>query len=806
MNRALTFAVVAAAAVAVVVPVPAFALGQPQPTAAVSAPADPAAPGDAPAAPSTTADGGTDATPPALPRVHPRSADAFRSAAGSLAPGVAEAVERDLHVTPAEYLAQAAAAQDADALVSALRTRSEADVSARLDGTSVTVYTPDAATAQLAREAGATAVVGTAPTRPLPQRTLHPLADVYGGQPYLIHSPTEDARCSAAFPGRALPSGAPQLLSAGHCVLTGSTTYELSMTAPSSATGSGGTVGGALGGWVSGANQFGNDADSSRIALTAGHTPQPGALTWGAGGTGAPLGTAPQTVTGVAAAVVNAPLCKSGSTTGWTCGTIRQTDQQVEVDDGGVIHTVNAIIASTCADHGDSGGAALTGTIAVGLVSAGPDVPCSDPSYFTAFYPLVSSAGKSSVTSRYASSWEPTVSVTATVAVTSVPVSTRVAQGGTISGTISGTVAPGTTVRLQLANEAKARVASVVNGTWSVSLAGAPSGTTTYTVRAAYGTYSVGPAVVGPLSIIAIPTQRIAGGDRFATSVAIAQNGYPTTAPTVYVATGLNYPDALSAGPAAAKEGGPLLLVGYTLPEAVRTEILSLKPAKIVVVGGLNAVPAAVESALNDVAKTIGGTTVTRVAGSDRYDTSLQLAKRVFTGSFTTAFVATGANFPDALAAGAAAGAHKEPVLLVNGGAPTIDSATASYLKARGTTTVKVVGGTSVINPGVVTGLASSGFKVQRVSGGDRFETAEAVGADSFPVFTTAYLASGFGFADALAGSALAAAKGAPLFTSNGSCVPRSVLGDLGTQNAKTVYLLGGTAVLGATVDTLTSC
>src|SRR6185437_7751920 len=104
-----------------------------------------------------------------------------------------------------------------------------------------------------------------------------------------------------------------------------------------------------------------------------------------------------------------------------------------------------------------------------------------------------------------------------------------------------------------------------------------------------------GPAVSGTLQITAIPTQRIAGADRFATSVAIAKAAYPTTAPTVYVATGLNYPDALSAAPAAAHAGGPLLLTSWTLPDSVRQEIQSLQPSNIVIVGGLNVVPQVVE-------------------------------------------------------------------------------------------------------------------------------------------------------------------------------------------------------------------
>jgi len=801
VNRALVLAVAAAAGLALLAPAPASAQSATPARSAVVATA--AAPGtggphsDAP---------DTDATPPALPRLHPRSADAFRSAAEKLQPGVAQAVRRDLHIDPAQYLAQAAAAQDADALVGALKDRTGATVSARLDGTAVTVYASDAQTASLAREAGATAVVGAAPHRPLPKVALRPLAgEVYGGQPYLIKNASGAWRCSAGFPGYAVASGAPQLLSAGHCVEPGSTTSELSMTGPQKYTGSDGTVGAPLGPWVSGANQFGNDADSSLIALTGGHTPQSSVLTWGTNGTGTPLGTAPSTVTGVGAAVAGAPLCKSGSTTGWTCGTIEETDASVSVEDENGVHSVNSIIATTCADHGDSGGAAMTGGTAIGLVSAGPAVACTDPDYFTAFYPLVSSAGGSSVMSRYSGKWEPAVSVTATVAVTSLPASNHVTQGATISGTATaaGPIPNGTTVRLQLASESTARVATIVNGAWSVSLVGAPNGDTSFTVRAAYGTRSVGPAVGGPLSIDAIPTQRIAGTDRFNTSVKIAQQAYPTTADTVWVANGLNYPDALSAAPAAAKERGPLLLVAYTLSDAVRDEILSLHPTKIRIVGGVNAVSPAIESALVDVGKQLGAT-VTRIAGSDRFETSRQIATTAFGASIPTVFVATAMNFPDALAAGAAAGTAGAPVLLVNGSAPSVDPFTTAFLK--NTTAIKVVGGVNVVSPGVVSGLGANGATVTRLSGSDRFETAEQVGRASFATYTTAYLASGLGFPDALSGSALAGAKGAPLFTTNGGCVPRSVLSDLGAQNAQRVFLLGGTAVLATSLNSLTAC
>lgn len=775
MKRAIPLALIVATAVAIVGGVPAWA-GGPAP-----------APTPSPVSPETVKVD-ADATPPALPQVHRRSVDSFAGQAKSLDPGLAAAVTRDLHVSPAQYLADAAAAQDAGALTSALHAKTGATVSATVDGQAVTVYTEDAHAAALARSAGATAVVGAAPRHPVPDVPVHPFSDVYGGQPYFIGAPgaTSGARCSAGFPGYGLSDGSPQLVSAGHCYSSGTSTFEISMTAPSDATGSQGTIGAALGSWIPSSVQFGNNADSSLIALTSGHTSRPALLPWG-GGTGAPLAGTPPTVTGFAPAVVGAPLCKSGSTTGWTCGTVEDTDYPITVQ--GAPGTINSVIASTCSDHGDSGGAAVSGTTAVGLVSAGPDLACTDPNYFTAFYPMASATGQSSVTGRYSSIWEPAVSVTATLSATST-------QGGVLSGTASGAF-PGDYVTVKLANETTARTASIVNGAWSVSLSGAPAGTTVYTANAAWGKYSSGPAISG----LVTSTQRIAGGDRFDTSVAIAQAAYPYTAPTVYVATGLNYPDALSAGPAAAHAGGPLLLTSWTLPDSVRTEISSLKPSKIVIVGGLNAVPQVVEDALRQLAPT-----VTRIAGSDRYDTSQLIAKNAFGGNIPKAFIATGTNFPDALAAGAAAGAQGVPVLLVNGGASAIDAASADFLSSHNTTAVTLVGGTNVVTPGIQSSLTNQGISVTRLAGADRFETAETVGRTSFPTFTQAFIASGFGFPDALAGSALAASKQAPLFTVNGACVPRSVLTDLAAQNVSQVSLLGGTAVLGTTLDALQSC
>ncbi|MEV8215001.1 cell wall-binding repeat-containing protein [Leifsonia sp. NPDC077715] len=308
------------------------------------------------------------------------------------------------------------------------------------------------------------------------------------------------------------------------------------------------------------------------------------------------------------------------------------------------------------------------------------------------------------------------------------------------------------------------------------------------------------PVTIKPWS----PTvKRIAGTDRFDTSVALSKAGYPSTAPVVVVATGMNYPDALAAGPAAAKLGGPLLLTASTyLPASVSTEIKRLKPGKIVIVGGLNAVTSAVEQQLKKLAPTVD-----RVSGSDRFDT----ARKVVTYAFPTAqkaYVATALNYPDALSAAAAAGAQSDPVVLVNGTTSTIDAPTSALLSSRGIVSVTIVGGTNAVSTGIEASLKSKlgAAKVTRLAGSDRFTTSVLVAKEAFTSSSAAYVATGLQFPDALAGSALAAAKHAPLFTSMPTCLPAGAKQEMKALSVSTVTLIGGVNALSANVAALKTC
>ncbi|WP_162940259.1 cell wall-binding repeat-containing protein [Gryllotalpicola protaetiae] len=295
---------------------------------------------------------------------------------------------------------------------------------------------------------------------------------------------------------------------------------------------------------------------------------------------------------------------------------------------------------------------------------------------------------------------------------------------------------------------------------------------------------------------------RVYGDDRFATSSAIAGQLGGAKGGTVFIASGMNYPDGLSAGPAAAANHAPVLLTAPSvLPDSVATQVSQLAPSKIVVIGGTTAIQPGVVGQLQTLAPSA---TITRVAGDDRFATSIAVVNEGFT-SADTVYVASGLNFPDALAAGGVAGAHGDPIILVNGGASTLDPSVADELAALGTTHIDVIGGTASISAALAAALGSYGT-VTRLAGADRFATAEAVNMDGYTSASTVLLASAANFPDALSASSWAGQIGAPLFLSQGSCVPDDTLTDILDLHPSKLTVIGGSAALTESVAELTPC
>ena len=227
-----------------------------------------------------------------------------------------------------------------------------------------------------------------------------------------------------------------------------------------------------------------------------------------------------------------------------------------------------------------------------------------------------------------------------------------------------------------------------------------------------------------------------------------------------YVATGADYPDALTAGAAAGFEGGPVLLVAPdALPSVVATELNRLQPGRIVVVGGEGAVSGSVETSLG--AFTTGP--VTRLGGIDRYATAAAVSSAAFDPGVDVVYIATGENFPDALPAAAAAGQLGGPLLLTR--TDSLPSFTAAELRRLQPQRIVIAGESDVVSVEVETALAGfTAGAVERDAGSDRFATAAAISAGVAPLGAdTVYVATGANFPDGVAATAAAIGASAPL-------------------------------------------
>lgn len=306
----------------------------------------------------------------------------------------------------------------------------------------------------------------------------------------------------------------------------------------------------------------------------------------------------------------------------------------------------------------------------------------------------------------------------------------------------------------------------------------------------------------GSASEFADGVHRRSGPNRYATALSISAS-FASGVPVVYVATGAQFPDALSAAPAAAAQGGPLLLIPPSGPtSAIVAEITRLAPDTIVVVGGDSAVSAASYSVLSTLAPSIR-----RDAGPNRYATSQIIVERAFSGA-TDVFIATGRDFPDALSASAAAGALQSPVLLVDGTQSRVPTATTTLITTLGAQRVRLVGGPSVVSSGIESTLRSAfgTGAVLRHSGPNRYATGAAVNSAVFSSASTAFFAAGSSFPDALSGAALAGALDSPLYVVQQGCVPTVVLESVRALSPTRIVLLGGTSVLSDQVGSLVDC
>lgn len=294
-----------------------------------------------------------------------------------------------------------------------------------------------------------------------------------------------------------------------------------------------------------------------------------------------------------------------------------------------------------------------------------------------------------------------------------------------------------------------------------------------------------------PVSANGTTVTRIMGDNRFATSVEVSKQGWPNGSAKIVLAVGDNFPDALAGAPLAYDLNAPILLTKKaSLPYEVSIEIKRLNVKEAIILGGPNVISDGVLKELHNM-----GIKTERVAGKDRFETTVKIANRLSVKS-DIAVVAYAGNFPDSLSVASVAAQNKYPIFLVS--KDNIPDSVKEALKGYKRTFV--IGGDKVVTNQVMNQLPNP----VRVAGSDRFDTAAKV-VDTFGQTTakTAVVATGKQFADALTGSVLAAKQKSPVLLVDHKAVPTSVSNMIAKSNFQQFSIIGGTGAVADNVPGL---
>ncbi len=355
------------------------------------------------------------------------------------------------------------------------------------------------------------------------------------------------------------------------------------------------------------------------------------------------------------------------------------------------------------------------------------------------------------------------------------------------------------------------------------------------------GTYYLAVTADNPMTYKLTRTEgiarRVAGANRYATSVAVSQlmrsetdhpwwgTGYSPN--QIVIANGDNFPDALAGVVLASYHESVLLLTkAGTLPPETKAEIERLGMSnywngdefEVLILGGESAVSKSVADQIGALAPV---TRVRRISGANRHDTAAEIAidaDDYVGGLGTTAFVVSGRNFPDALAAGPVAAAAGGVVLTTE--KDTLPEETADVITQLGFTDLVLVGGASVITSDVADAIEAlpGSPSVTRIAGADRYETALKVAREGVDVYgmngvadnvdygawdgQSMVLVSGANFPDALSAGVMCWYMGSPILLTNPSHLSEDVVEFLDEYGwtEEPSYLIGGEAAVSRAV------
>ena len=293
---------------------------------------------------------------------------------------------------------------------------------------------------------------------------------------------------------------------------------------------------------------------------------------------------------------------------------------------------------------------------------------------------------------------------------------------------------------------------------------------------------------------------RYAGANRYETAMNLATERYLTNGklPGVIIASGTDYPDALSAVALASEKLYPILLVNESYEDAVVDYINAnaTYSMPIYIVGGTGVVSQEFEDALYKYPN------VERLAGADRYATNLAVLGELNIDTRAEILVASGTAYADVLSAAATG----KPVVLVG---DSLNSAQRKFLGALGhNDKYYIIGGTGVVSAALENELTSKEYvanvltDVIRVAGDNRYTTNEKVyqqfAREWENTNPAVYIATGDDFADGLVAAANAGIFPFPLalVNNNNPETANYIIAEEKVADEGRVFVFGGTGAV----------
>ena len=215
------------------------------------------------------------------------------------------------------------------------------------------------------------------------------------------------------------------------------------------------------------------------------------------------------------------------------------------------------------------------------------------------------------------------------------------------------------------------------------------------------------------------------GDERYDTAVKISQEGWKNGANTVVIVNGSDkhLVDGLSVSPLASIKDAPVLLSNNAnLTENTIKELKRLKPSNVYVIGGQESMPNSVVQAIKGVLPSVN---ITRLGGSTRFDTSLEIAKEIDkTNDISKIYVSGGYGEVDALSIASVAGRDKCPIILTD--LDGLNSSTFDYIKSEKVEDAYFIGGPTKISDKAISqidSIVSKDVSKNRIAGDVRKDT-----------------------------------------------------------------------------------